>query len=60
MLYKSLEERKLVDLRLNENIVVLPPRIWFAFTSWYGPTIEIQRTVIKYRADCRRNEILPS
>lgn len=45
---------------MNDNIVVVPPRIWSAFTSWYGTTIEIQRTVIKYKSDGKRREILPS
>lgn len=35
-----------VTLKNNENFVILPPRVWRAFTSWYGNTITIRRKVI--------------
>jgi hypothetical protein len=38
----------LQPLKLNENIVVMPPRIWEALVAWYGNTEEIRRTVIEY------------
>lgn len=38
----------LQPLKLNENIVVMPPRIWEALLAWYGSTEEIRRTVIEY------------
>lgn len=33
---------------LDSNIVVVPPRIWSAFTCWYGPSNEIVRYCIEY------------
>ena len=38
----------LQPLKLNDNIVVMPPRIWEALVAWYGSTEEIRRTVIEY------------
>lgn len=34
--------------RNNENVVVVPPRVWSAFVNWYGQSKEIKRYVIEY------------
>ena len=31
---------------LEENVILLPPRAFEAFTKWYGRTLEITRRVI--------------
>ena len=36
----------LLPLRLNENCIVVPIRVWEALNSWYGPSERIRRTVI--------------
>lgn len=52
-----IENSKLLDntdgkkhprLILDSNIVVVPPRIWSAFSCWYGASTEIIRFVIEY------------
>ena len=47
-----------MQLKLNENTVILPPRIWAAFVKWYGYTKEIKRGVIEYpnTAEARSNQ----
>ena len=27
-----------VSFKLNDNVMILPPRVWSAFVSWYGKT----------------------
>jgi hypothetical protein len=39
-----------VSFKFNENVIILPPRIWSAFTKWYGRTQEIKREVVEYSA----------
>lgn len=42
------DSKKHSRLVLDSNIVVVPPRVWSAFTSWYGPSNEIMRYCIEY------------
>jgi hypothetical protein len=49
VLYKSFESRQFHDLVLNENISLVPPRVWNAYVFWYGKAHAIKRTVIKYK-----------
>lgn len=39
---------KVVPLKLNENFVILPGRVWVAFVNWYGSAKDIMREVIEY------------
>jgi hypothetical protein len=39
---------KLKELKFNKDFVIVPPRVWMAFTAWYGRTYEIKCKVIKY------------
>ena len=39
---------KLKELKHNKDYVIVPPRVWKAFTAWYGQSYEIKRKVIKY------------
>ncbi len=36
-------------MELNENISLVPPRVWNAYVFWYGKAHAIKRTVIKYK-----------
>ncbi len=47
-LLSSKNSNKLIELRLNENFIVVPPRVWTAFVNWYGRTPEIKRKTIQY------------
>lgn len=42
------EVQQNVQLKNNENVVIIPPRIWSTFVKWYGKTIEIKRLVTEY------------
>ena len=39
-----------ISFKLDENVIILPPRIWSAFTKWYGRAYEIKREVVEYPA----------
>lgn len=49
ILKEDINSNKVKELRLSKKeFVLVPPRVWIAFISWYGLTFEIKRYVIKY------------
>jgi len=39
---------RLKDLKFETDYIVVPERVWLAFISWYGNSLEVCRKVIKY------------
>ena len=38
----------MLGLKVNENVVVVPARVWTAWTKWYGQSKAVKRRVIVY------------
>jgi len=41
------------NLIFGKDYIVVPPRVWIAFTGWYGKTFVVRRKIIEYSEQLR-------